>query len=157
MSRFGVQECPPPLAISKALTLYLGNEVRTSQIRNYLRILRSSYPECDMDKLSELIAGELTALGVKVIDDLSGEIQRFEDGTSVLMKDSSVVVRKEGTVLKISSDQRVMARIYELVSEAKSGKDLLSLIESLENQDEELEWLKSHLRKVKGNADALKA
>jgi hypothetical protein len=157
MSLFGVQECPPPLAISKALTLYLGNEVRTSQIRNYLRIIRSSYPECDMDRLSELIAGDLTALGVKVIDDLSGEIQRFEDGTSVLLKDSSVVVRKEGTVLKISSDQRVMARIYELVSEAKSGKDLVSLIESLENQDEELEWLKSHLKKVKGSADTLKA
>jgi len=141
--------CPQPLAIAKALTLYLGNEIRTSQIRSYLRVIRSGYPDCDMDREAQLIAEELEALGVTVIDDLSGEIKKFADGISVILRDDKVVIRRGDADLKITRDPNVIARIYELIAEAKSGSDFVSLVESLERSEEELIWLKEYVRKLK--------
>ena len=141
--------CPQPLTIAKALTLYLGNEIRTSQIRSYLRVIRSGYPDCDMDKEAQLIAEELEALGVTVIDDLSGEIKKFADGISVILRDDKVVIRRGDADLKITKDPNVIARIYELIAEAKSGSDFVSLVESLERSEEELSWLKEYVRKLK--------
>ena len=135
--------------MAKALTLYLGNEIRTSQIRSYLRVIRSGYPDCDMDKEAQLIAEELEALGVTVIDDLSGEIKKFADGISVILRDDKVVIRRGDADLKITRDPNVIARIYELISEAKSGSDFVSLVESLERSEEELIWLKEYVRKLK--------
>lgn len=141
--------CPQPIAIAKALALYLGNEIRTSQIRSYLRVIRSGYPDCDMDKEAQLIAEELEALGVTVIDDLSGEIKKFADGISVILRDDKVVIRRGDADLKITRDPNVIARIYELIAEAKSGSDFVSLVESLERSEEELIWLKEYVRKLK--------
>ena len=141
--------CPQPLAIAKALTLYLGNEIRTSQIRSYLRVIRSGYPDCDMDREARLITEELEALGVTVIDDLSGEIKKFADGISVILRDDKVVIRRGDADLKITRDPNVIARIYELIAEAKSGSDFVSLVESLERSEEELSWLKEYVRKLK--------
>jgi len=141
--------CPQPLTIAKALTLYLGNEIRTSQIRSYLRVIRSGYPDCDMDREAQLIAEELEALGVTVIDDLSGEIKKFADGISVILRDDKVVIRRGDADLKITRDPNVIARIYELIAEAKSGSDFVSLVESLERSEEELSWLKEYMRKLK--------
>jgi len=135
--------------MAKALTLYLGNEIRTSQIRSYLRVIRSGYPDCDMDREAQLIAEELEALGVTVIDDLSGEIKKFADGISVILRDDKVVIRRGDADLKITRDPNVIARIYELISEAKSGSDFVSLVESLERSEEELIWLKEYVRKLK--------
>jgi hypothetical protein len=135
--------------MAKALTLYLGNEIRTSQIRSYLRVIRSGYPDCDMDKEAQLIAEELEALGVTVIDDLSGEIKKFADGISVVLRDDKVVIRRGDADLKITRDHNVIARIYELIAEAKSGSDFVSLVESLERSEEELIWLKEYVRKLK--------
>jgi hypothetical protein len=135
--------------MAKALTLYLGNEIRTSQIRSYLRVIRSGYPDCDMDKEAQLIAEELEALGVTVIDDLSGEIKKFADGISVILRDDKVVIRRGDADLKITRDPNVIARIYELISEAKSGSDFVSLVESLERSEEELIWLKEYVRKLR--------
>ena len=135
--------------MAKALTLYLGNEIRTSQIRSYLRVIRSGYPDCDMDREAQLIAEELEALGVTVIDDLSGEIKKFADGISVILRDDKVVIRKGDADLKITRDPNVIARIYELIAEAKSGSDFVSLVESLERSEEELIWLKEYVRKLK--------
>jgi len=131
------------------LTLYLGNEIRTSQIRSYLRVIRSGYPDCDMDREAQLIAEELEALGVTVIDDLSGEIKKFADGISVILRDDKVVIRRGDADLKITRDPNVIARIYELIAEAKSGSDFVSLVESLERSEEELIWLKEYVRKLK--------
>jgi hypothetical protein len=141
--------CPQPLAIAKALTLYLGNEIRTSQIRSYLRVIRSGYSDCDMDREAQLIAEELEALGVTVIDDLSGEIKKFADGISVILRDDKVLIRRGDADMKITRDHNVIARIYELISEAKSGSDFVSLVESLERSEEELSWLKEYVRKLK--------
>jgi len=135
--------------MAKALTLYLGNEIRTSQIRSYLRVIRSGYPDCDMDREAQLIAEELEALGVTVIDDLSGEIKKFADGISVILRDDKVVIRRGNADLKITRDPNVIARIYELIAEAKSGSDFVSLVESLERSEEELIWLKEYVRKLK--------
>jgi len=135
--------------MAKALTLYLGNEIRTSQIRSYLRVIRSGYPECDMDREAQMIAEELEALGVTVIDDLSGEIKKFADGISVILRDDKVVIRRGDADLKITGDPNVIARIYELIAEAKSGSDFVSLVESLERSEEELSWLKEYVRKLK--------
>ena len=135
--------------MAKALTLYLGNEIRTSQIRSYLRVIRSGYPDCDMDREAQLIAEELEALGVTVIDDLSGEIKKFADGISVILRDDKVVIRRGDADLKITRDPNVIARIYELISEAKSGSDFVSLVESLERSEEELIWLKEYVRKLR--------
>jgi len=135
--------------MAKALTLYLGNEIRTSQIRSYLRVIRSGYPDCDMDREAQLIAEELEALGVTVIDDLSGEIKKFADGISVILRDDKVVIRRGDADLKITRDPNVIARIYELIAEAKSGSDFVSLVESLERSEEELIWLKEYVRKLK--------
>jgi hypothetical protein len=135
--------------MAKALTLYLGDEIRTSQIRSYLRVIRSGYPDCDMDREAQLIAEELEALGVTVIDDLSGEIKRFADGISVILRDDKVVIRRGDADLKITRDPNVIARIYELIAEAKSGSDFVSLVESLERSEEELIWLKEYVRKLK--------
>ena len=131
------------------MTLYLGNEIRTSQIRSYLRVIRSGYPDCDMDREAQMIAEELEALGVTVIDDLSGEIKKFADGISVILGDDKVVIRRGDADLKITRDPNVIARIYELISEAKSGSDFVSLVESLERSEEELIWLKEYVRKLK--------
>jgi len=135
--------------MAKALTLYLGNEIRTSQIRSYLRVIRSGYPDCDMDREAQLIAEELEALGVTVIDDLSGEIKKFADGISVILRDDKVVIRRGDADLKITRDPNVIARIYELIAEAKSGSDFVSLVESLERSEEELSWLREYVRKLK--------
>jgi len=135
--------------MAKALTLYLGNEIRTSQIRSYLRVIRSGYPDCDMDREAQLIAEELEALGVTVIDDLSGEIKKFADGISVILRDDMVLIRRGDADLKITRDPNVIARIYELIAEAKSGSDFVSLVESLERSEEELIWLKEYVRKLK--------
>ena len=135
--------------MAKALTLYLGNEIRTSQIRSYLRVIRSGYPDCDMDREAQLIAEELEALGVTVIDDLSGEIKKFADGISVILRDDKIVIRRGDADLKITRDPNVIARIYELIAEAKSGSDFVSLVESLERSEEELSWLKEYMRKLK--------
>jgi len=135
--------------MAKALTLYLGNEIRTSQIRSYLRVIRSGYPDCDMDREAQMIAEELEALGVTVIDDLSGEIKKFADGISVILRDDKVVIRRGDADLKITRDHNVIARIYELIAEAKSGSDFVSLVESLERSEEELSWLKEYVRKLK--------
>jgi hypothetical protein len=135
--------------MAKALTLYLGNEIRTSQIRSYLRVISSGYPDCDMDREAQLIAEELEALGVTVIDDLSGEIKKFADGISVILRDDKVVIRRGDADLKITRDPNVIARIYELIAEAKSGSDFVSLVESLERSEEELIWLKEYVRKLK--------
>jgi hypothetical protein len=135
--------------MAKALTLYLGNEIRTSQIRSYLRVIRSGYPDCDMDREAQLIAEELEALGVTVIDDLSGEIKKFADGISVILRDDKVVIRRGDADLKITRDPNVIARIYELIAEAKSGSDFVSLVESLERSAEELSWLREYVRKLK--------
>jgi len=135
--------------MAKALTLYLGNEIRTSQIRSYLRVIRSGYPDCDMDREAQLIAEELEALGVTVIDDLSGEVKKFADGISVILRDDKVVIRRGDADLKITRDPNVIARIYELIAEAKSGSDFVSLVESLERSEEELIWLKEYVRKLK--------
>jgi hypothetical protein len=135
--------------MAKALTLYLGNEIRTSQIRSYLRVIRSGYPDCDMDREAQLVAEELEALGVTVIDDLSGEIKKFADGISVILRDDKVVIRRGDADLKITRDPNVIARIYELIAEAKSGSDFVSLVESLERSEEELVWLKEYVRKLK--------
>jgi hypothetical protein len=135
--------------MAKALTLYLGNEIRTSQIRSYLRVIRSGYPDCDMDREAQMIAEELEALGVTVIDDLSGEIKKFADGISVILRDDKVVIRRGDADLKITRDPNVIARIYELIAEAKSGSDFVSLVESLERSEEELIWLKEYVRKLK--------
>ena len=135
--------------MAKALILYLGNEIRTSQIRSYLRVIRSGYPDCDMDREAQLIAEELEALGVTVIDDLSGEIKKFADGISVILRDDKVVIRRGDADLKITRDPNVIARIYELIAEAKSGSDFVSLVESLERSEEELIWLKEYVRKLK--------
>jgi hypothetical protein len=135
--------------MAKALTLYLGNEIRTSQIRSYLRVIRSGYPDCDMDREAQLIAEELEALGVTVIDDLSGEIKKFADGISVILRDDKVVIRRGDADLKITRDHNVIARIYELIAEAKSGSDFVSLVESLERSEEVLSWLKEYVRKLK--------
>ena len=141
--------CPQPLAMAKALILYLGNEIRTSQIRSYLRVIRSGYPDCDMDREAQMIAEELEALGVTVIDDLSGEIKKFADGISVILRDDKVVIRRGDADLKITRDHNVIARIYELIAEAKSGSDFVSLVESLERSEEELLWLKEYVKKLK--------
>jgi len=135
--------------MAKALTLYLGNEIRTSQIRSYLRVIRSGYPDCDMDREAQLIAEELEALGVTVIDDLSGEIKKFADGISVILRDDKVLIRRGDADMKITRDHNVIARIYELIAEAKSGSDFVSLVESLERSEEELIWLKEYVRKLK--------
>jgi hypothetical protein len=135
--------------MAKALTLYLGNEIRTSQIRSYLRVIRSGYPDCDMDREAQLVAEELEALGVTVIDDLSGEIKKFADGISVILRDDKVVIRRGDVDLKITRDPNVIARIYELIAEAKSGSDFVSLVESLERSEEELIWLKEYVKKLK--------
>jgi hypothetical protein len=135
--------------MAKALTLYLGNEIRTSQIRSYLRVIRSGYPDCDMDREAQLIAEELEALGVTVIDDLSGEIKKFADGISVILRDDKVLIRRGDADMKITRDHNVIARIYELIAEAKSGSDFVSLVESLERSEEELSWLKEYVRKLK--------
>jgi len=135
--------------MAKALTLYLGNEIRTSQIRSYLRVIRSGYPDCDMDREAQLIAEELEALGVTVIDDLSGEIKKFADGISVILRDDKVLIRRGDADMKITRDHNVIARIYELIAEAKSGSDFVSLVESLERSEEELSWLREYVRKLK--------
>jgi hypothetical protein len=135
--------------MAKALTLYLGNEIRTSQIRSYLRVIRSGYPDCDMDREAQLIAEELEALGVTVIDDLSGEIKKFADGISVILRDDKVVIRRGDADLKVTRNPNVIARIYELIAEAKSGSDFVSLVESLERSEEELLWLKEYVKKLK--------
>jgi len=102
-----------------------------------------------MDREAQMIAEELEALGVTVIDDLSGEIKKFADGISVILRDDKVVIRRGDADLKITRDPNVIARIYELIAEAKSGSDFVSLVESLERSEEELIWLKEYVRKLK--------
>jgi len=102
-----------------------------------------------MDREAQLIAEELEALGVTVIDDLSGEIKKFADGISVILRDDKVLIRRGDADMKITRDHNVIARIYELIAEAKSGSDFVSLVESLERSEEELSWLREYVRKLK--------
>jgi hypothetical protein len=67
----------------------------------------------------------------------------------VIFRDDKIVIRKGGANLKITRDPNVIARIYELIAEAKSGSDFVSLVESLERSEEELSWLKDYMMKLK--------
>ena len=139
-------DCPKPIVIAKALLFYLGNEIRRSQVRDYLYVLRSGYPNCDMDLLTNLVVEELEYLGAKVLNDFRNEIAKFDDGYVVSFDGERVVITLNGKLVKETKDERVKERIYELVKMVKNGRELLELIDSLENYDREIEELKRILR-----------
>ncbi len=139
-------DCPKPIVIARALLFYLGYELRRSQVRDYLYVLRSGYPECDMDFLTNLVIEELESLGAKVLNDYRNEIAKFDDGYSVSFDGEKVVITFKGETVKETDNLRVKERIYELVKIAKDGKELLNLVDSLENYEKEVEELKRIIR-----------
>ena len=139
-------DCPKPIVIARALAFYLGNEVKRSQVRDYLYVLRSGYPNCDMELLTNLVVEELEAMGAKVLNDYRNEIAKYDDGYVVTFDGEKVVVEKDGRPVKESNNPRVRERIYELVKLARNGSEFLDLVEALENYDREIEYLKERLR-----------
>ena len=139
-------DCPKPIVIARALAFYLGNEVKRSQVRDYLYVLRSGYPNCDMELLTDLVVEELEAMGAKVLNDYRNEIAKYDDGYVVIFDGEKVVVEKDARPVKESDNTRVRERIYELVKLARNGREFLDLVEALENYDKEIEYLKEKLK-----------
>ena len=139
-------DCPKPIVIARALAFYLGNEVKRSQVRDYLYVLRSGYPNCDMELLTDLVVEELEAMGAKVLNDYRNEIAKYDDGYVVIFDGEKVVVEKDARLVKESDNTRVRERIYELVKLARNGREFLDLVEALENYDKEIEYLKEKLK-----------
>ena len=139
-------DCPKPIVIARALAFYLGNEVKRSQVRDYLYVLRSGYPNCDMELMTNFVVEELEAMGAKVLNDYRNEIAKYDDGYVVTFDGEKVVVEKDGRPVKESNNPRVRERIYELVKLARNGSEFLDLVEALENYDREIEYLKERLR-----------
>ena len=139
-------DCPKPIVIARALAFYLGNEVKKSQVRDYLYVIRSGYPNCDMELLTNLVIEELEALGAKVLNDYRNEIAKYDDGYVVTFDGEKVVIERDGRPVKETENWRVRERIYELVKLARDGREFLNLVEALENYERELEDLKRTLR-----------